>query len=452
MPTSNKSITPAIVARLRKDAKKLKKQKRLEGNHDFGHKRALDVMAHLEGFPSWEAIKQAGELHMQLDTLERNKEFLIQKGFEFSIFEPTQTGLNKSILDATHLVRSHFSLEGFHDYEAQGQGKEHRVRRDYFFALEDQLILSTLSLYRPVTKNGDPRMWFKDLPLFAKAGDQIAIIITDGHPNLFNLSQCNLIDSFAKNDGIGKRLQRYLDSKNEVSDELLVKLKKLALQPIPALGSGDTAIGMAIEAALGIPANSSKKPDYKGIELKAGRGSKNRSTLFAQVSDWALSACKSSREIVEKYGYEREGELRLYCTISTQRANSQGLRFEYDGMTDRLYEKHVNGSVINDVAAWTGQVLRERLQEKHAETFWIQADSIMIDGVEHFQLKSVVHTRSPILTQLMPLIESGIITMDHLIKKKSDGTAKVTEKGPLFKIDKHNLHFLFPEPITYTLS
>ena len=279
---------------------------------------------------------------MQLDTLERNKEFLIQKGFEFSIFEPTQTGLNKSILDATRLVRSHFSLEGFHDYEAQGQGKENRVRRNYFFALEDQLILSTLSLYRPVTKNGDPRMWFKDLPLFAKAGDQIVIIITDGHPNLFNLSQCNLIDSFAKNDGIGKRLQRYLDSKNEVPDELLGKLKKLALQPIPALGSGDTAIGMAIEAALGIPANSSKKPDYKGIELKAGRGSKNRSTLFAQVPDWALSACKSSREIVEKYGYEREGELRLYCTISTQRANSQGLRFEYDVMTDRLYEKHVN--------------------------------------------------------------------------------------------------------------
>lgn len=452
MPMLKKSITPAIVARLRKDAKKLKKQKRLEGIHDFGHKRALDVMAHLEGFPSWEAIKQAEEAHMQLDTLERNKEFLIQKGFEFSIFEPTQTGLDKSILDATRPIRSHFSLEGFHDYEAQGKGKEHRVRRNYFFALEDQLILNTLSLYRPVTKNGDPRMWFKDLPLFAKAGDQIAIIITDGHPNLFNLSQCNLIDSFAKSDGIGKRLQRYLDSKNAVPDELLGKLKELALKPIPALGSGDTAIGMAIEAALGIPANSSKKPDYKGIELKTGRGSKNRSTLFAQVSDWASSACKSSREIVEKYGYERDGDLRLYCTISTQRANSQGLRFEYDGMTDRLYEKHVNGSVINDVAVWTGQVLRERLQEKHAETFWIQADSIMIDGVEHFQLKSVVHTRSPILTQLMPLIESGIITMDHLIKKKGDGTEKVTEKGPLFKMDKHNLHFLFPEPITYTLS
>jgi hypothetical protein len=91
------------------------------------------------------------------------------------------------------------------------------------------------------------------------------------------------------------------------------------------------------------------------------------------------------------------------------------------------------------------------LAEKHKETFWIEAESSFDDaGIEHFNYKSVLHTRRPILSQLMPLIESGVITMDHLIKKKASN-GRVSEKGPLFKIDKKNLNLLFPEPKKYKL-
>jgi hypothetical protein len=43
--------------------------------------------------------------------------------------------------------------------------------------------------------------------------------------------------------------------------------------------------------------------------------------------------------------------------------------------------------------------------------------------------------------------------MDHLIKRKITDTGKkqVSEKGPLFKIDKRNLNLLFPAPITYSI-
>ena len=223
-------------------------------------------------------------------------------------------------------------------------------------------------------------------------------------------------------------------------------LRKLAQKPIPSTTSGSTAIGMSIEAALGIPPNSSKAPDYKGIELKSARNNKNRSTLFAQVADWNLSKCKSSAEILDNYGYQREEDFRLYCTVSTKQANSQGLKFIYDEGNDVLQECHSDGQ---QVAAWPGNLLRGRLLEKHRETFWIQADSIDIGGKEHFILKSVVHTRSPMLSQLMPLIASGVVTMDHLIKRK-DG--RVQEKGPLFKLHKDALKLLFPTPQRHSLT
>ena len=101
------------------------------------------------------------------------------------------------------------------------------------------------------------------------------------------------------------------------------------------------------------------------------------------------------------------------------------------------------------VAVWPGSLLRSRLKEKHSETFWIEAESQMIDGEEYFYLISITHTKSPILSQLMPLIASGVVTMDHLIKKNKKG--RVSEKGPLFKINKRDLDLLFPKPIKYIL-
>jgi hypothetical protein len=41
--------------------------------------------------------------------------------------------------------------------------------------------------------------------------------------------------------------------------------------------------------------------------------------------------------------------------------------------------------------------------------------------------------------------------MEHLIKKSSN-TNRVSEKGPLFKINKRDLELLFPTPIKYKLK
>ncbi|MDW3188962.1 MvaI/BcnI family restriction endonuclease [Vibrio sp. Vb0932] len=377
----------------------------------------------------------------------QNKKQLTKVGVEFSLFEPTITGLKKSILDATQTVRTHFELEGFHFYGEQSQGPDNKVMKDACFLTDDKIIPSKASLYRPKTKKGDPRMWFKGLPAYANPGDQIAIIIHDGMPHLINLTTSDIERSLTQTSSFIKEfLKKISDQHNSVANELLAKIKEIAKFPFPALRKGDTAIGYTLETMLGIDANSSKEPDYKGIELKSGRGTKNRTTLFAQVADWSKSPCKKSAEILNKYGYERGDDFKLYCTVTTQRENSQGLSFIYDQSNDELQEWHNKQELV---AVWPGELLRKRLKEKHAETFWVEAKSEIIDGVEHFQIHRITHTRSPIASQLMPLIQSGVITMDHLIKRNTKG--RVSEKGPLFKMNKSDLELLFPEPITYQL-
>jgi hypothetical protein len=380
--------------------------------------------------------------------IQANKRQLTKIGIEFSVFEPTITGLNKSIIDATQPVRTHFELENFHFYYNQGQGQEHKVKTTTFLLTDKIKIKSSASLYRPNTKKGDPRMWFSKLSQICDAGDQIAILIHENSPFLINLSTTILSDSLKTVDScIGRFLDELCKDEFLVANELLAKLKNLAKKPLPALRSGSTGIGFTIETMLGIAANSSKEPDYNGIELKSGRGARTRTTLFAQVPEWGSSPCKKSAEILNKYGYEREEDFKLYCTLSTLKENSQGLSFIYDEANDELQEWYNRKDLV---AVWPGKLLRSRLKEKHSETFWIEASSEIINGLEHFYLKSVTHTKRPIVSQLLPLIQSGVVTMDHLIKR-SGKTNRVSEKGPLFKMNKRDLELLFPEPKAYSL-
>jgi hypothetical protein len=483
-------ITHSQYERFKQQAKQLKKQR-----DDISLSAAQELIAQENKFGNWKAVTHAYKLNQKLsvptpdvstnfihdedvelnnkdrkniqnerkhdfeDNLKlkviSNKKTLAQLGVEFSIFEPTLTGLGKAILDATQTVRTHFELTHFHLYATQGLGaNEHGVKKRAYFLTPTQLIESKVSLYRPKTKKGDPRMWFTGLSDFAPPASQVAIIVFKDNLYLLNLSEIDLDTELEHPNTIKTFIDKYLDVNNSVADELLGKLRELAKRPIRATHQGDTAVGMSIEHALGIAANCSKLPDYKGIELKSGRGaSKNRSTLFAQVAQWDISPYKKSAEILDKFGYFREDDFKLYCTINAVKPNSQTLIFKIDH--DELQEwsaevGNKNFKYKEHIASWSGDILRQRLKEKHAETFWIEVSSQYIDGVEYFKLLSVTHTKTPLLNQLIPLIESGVITMDHLIKRQGKN-GRVSEKGPLFKIDQKNFDLLFPKPVKYRL-
>ena len=207
-----------------------------------------------------------------------------------------------------------------------------------------------------------------------------------------------------------------------------------------------------LEELLGIRTNSSRLPDYKGIEIKAGRkGGKNRQSLFAKVPDWSISYLKSSSEILDAFGYPRattKYSRQLRCTVSALKPNSQGLFLAINGDQSQLLENSQR-TELPKVAAWHILDLKQALASKHPETFWVTAASRHIENAEEFRYEHVLHTRKPMINALPALLESGVVTLDHLITKDLSG--KVKEQGPLFKIWRRDMDLLFPPGELFSL-
>jgi hypothetical protein len=383
--------------------------------------------------------------------IERLK-LLTEKSVEVTLIEPTSTGLEKSIMDATGSVRVYLKDKNVHDYETQNQGQESKIQVNSYLISPEGLINSVASLYRPNTKKGDPRIWFKGLGAYARANDILAIIAYDNDLYVANVTRLDLekLINGISNNSLKELVNEISSLSREVAEELLSLLRRIAIQgSVPAMLQADTAIGRTLETLLGININSSKQPDYKGIELKSFRDKRgNRKNLFAQVPDWEASKFKSSAEILNEFGYQRGDDFKLYCTVSAIVRNSQGLKLKLDTDVRQLIETS-DKATVGDFVVWGLETLHNRLLEKHNETFWVATDTTIVDGKEHFIYKKVVHTKKPIVSQFDILLEQGIITLDHLIKRTSAG--KVLEKGPLFKIKPNSLNLLFPPSQSYDL-
>lgn len=385
---------------------------------------------------------------------------LTAESVDVTLIQPTRTGLEKSILDATAPVRNFLRERNLHDYDNQGQGAtENGKKLNVVLLTETEAVPSVASLYRPKTKFGDPRIWFSGLPRYANPDDMIAITPLNGRLLLINITQVDLVHvlDVQRSGPLWEMLRAISAAAQSVAQELLGKLRRIAaagLVPSVMAARADTAVGRTLETALGIAINSSRDPDYKGIELKSYRRAatasrENRKTLFAQVPNWTISKFKSSREILDAFGYDRGDAFKLYCTLSTKVRNSQGLYFRIDDGGGVLNECSSRPEV-GAFASWLMKDLRASLVAKHNETFWVGAHVHVVNGHDHFEFKDVIHTRKPIASQFDILLDQGEITMDHLIKRTDGG--RVSEKGPLFKVNAASLPLLFPPSQTYALA
>lgn len=381
---------------------------------------------------------------------QKNMAFMVNHNVDFTLVQITSTGLKKGIMDATAPMRTFFLEKGVHNYEEQQQGPEHKqlvktVILDGYKAKE-----TSTSLYRPVTKKGDPRLWIYGLKDFTKADDIHAICIFNETFFIINITTCDVEATFlsTQNSPLKDLIKECYQISSSVSDELLNFFRSNANEWFESEVMADTGIGRTIETMLGISQNSNKAPDYKGIELKSHREkrSSKKNVLFTQTPDWDLSKLKSGREIVRKYGYDcGDGRLTYHNTVQCNHPNSQGLGLNFELIKEWLELKHY-GMKVDDVAVWTLQRLHDRLSEKHHETFWIEVENDFHDGKEFFRYSKIEHTRNPIIPQFDILLNAGIITVDLLLCRPSGHGDTYS-----FKIKKKGMPLLFPESLTYNL-
>ena len=396
----------------------------------------------------------------------RNMEYLVNKNVKFTQVQITATGLKKSILDATTPMRTYFKENNVHDYALQHKGQDNKVIIKTYILTEYKEIETQTSLYRPETKDGDPRLWIYRLKETTEA-DDIHAIIAPTPTSLFviNLTKVDIVKCCESSlvNPIQDLISVFYHSSNLISNELLAILRSYENQWIDTDLRADTAIGRQVEALLGIDMNASKLPDYKGIELKSFRSQRPsiKKNLFCKVPDWELSHLKSGAEIVDKYGY-MSGVIKSYRnTIYCKAPNSQNLRLNMNYPDDLLEieEDKIIGEnqykKIADVAVWRLQTLHECLLTKHHETFWIEVDTRIGDqGQEQFMFNKIEHTRNPIVSQFDILLEQSMITVDLLLgRPKVDLETGKPKKGGdavSFKIKKSAAGLLFPDSTIYT--
>jgi hypothetical protein len=178
------------------------------------------------------------------------------------------------------------------------------------------------------------------------------------------------------------------------------------------------------------------------VKARRGRGATapNRVNLFAKVPDWRLSHCKSSAELLRRYGYASGVETKLYCTVGARGPNSRGLMLRVDSSADLLEEVFVKEGCPTDVVVWQMRDLRDRLVQAHPASVWVTALPEVRDGWEFFHYRHAFFTGQPRVELLPLLLREGTITVDHLIESRCGA---VREKGPLFKMSPSNMSGLF---------
>jgi len=379
-------------------------------------------------------------------------------GVEAGYFVPTDTGMTKSIVDAHEGIRRFLKSKSLHDFDQQKQGPDHKRLVTVKLVLPNRTIDRELSLYRPQTKKGDPRMWIRRLGEYASPFNLIALIV-DSSGTVYAVN-CSRLDIWTSRSRAGSPLNEILNkaAKSDVAEELLGKLTDIAaLGFVDSMRSGPTGIGFTLESLLGISANSSRAPDYKGIELKSGRMPSNgvartRSTMFSQIPKWNISHLKSGKEILQSFGYYNAEKKRtqLYCSVSS-RPNSQGLFMRVDASGELIENLAVKADgTESPVVVWVLSELESALAAKHKETFWIKAQRRTSGSKEQFHFTNVVHTRSPLINNFGLLVDTGKIEMDYTLSSKPSGGTR--DHGYLFKLWPQNFNLLFPPPINYALS
>jgi hypothetical protein len=156
-----------------------------------------------------------------------------------------------------------------------------------------------------------------------------------------------------------------------------------------------------------------------------------------------LSQLKGSGEILNAFGYERDGQMRLFCTVVATSPNNQGLQLRVETGKGLLVEYN---AVKGDFAAWQLHDLHDRLSQKHRQTLWVRATTVKEAGAEYIRYDSALYTAQPSTLGFDQLLTNGQISVDHTIQRTN---GRVKDQGYLFKVMMADFETLFSTKLDY---
>lgn len=400
-----------------------------------------------------------------IDQMEHAIIFFEGTEIPYGLLIPTPTGLKKGILDANVSVKESLSIAKTHDFSQQLQGPEYKQEFNGVIINASEIMNSKVTVYRPKTKKGDPRLWFFGLGA-AVAPYSVLALISDGR-TIYAVDFSN--PPTREDPKFASILKSCTVSATQSPvEQLLARLIDIHKSgPVPAIGHGDTTVGMTLESLLDITPNSYAAPDWNGIELKTNRLKQNarprkakdprhgRSSLFSLKPCWCPDHSLTERKILDRFGIkDKDDRLGLYCTIYGKASNPNGFQLEIDRENDQLRVVHRAEGIKSSVATWHMASIRESLRVKHARTAWIEARTEFVGGKEYFDYCGVTFTERPNFMEFENLVETNGITVDFTISEQPTerNPYKTRNHGYLFKASPGGFASLFTEPVFVDLS
>ncbi len=228
----------------------------------------------------------------------------------------------------------------------------------------------------------------------------------------------------------------------EAIEELVTKLNDLYSSGwIKAEGTGSGRYGLALERELSISKNSSKKPDFKGIELKTKASSKLQ-TLFSRTPS-RHTGCSNNLDLIESWGYQdkKTGRQQLYTSI-----NSEGDSLGFSIRHQNDYIQVLNGST--ELLQYDVNRLEEALISKHSESAFIDVETRESGGINECRFTHLLHCKNSSIDKFLDLLNDGKIYLDFTLSIKN-GRSK--DHGFLWRI-KGELRDLYETSESYDLK
>ncbi|KRF03418.1 hypothetical protein ASH00_15470 [Arthrobacter sp. Soil782] len=348
----------------------------------------------------------------------------------------TKTMIDKMTIDASARLRAFFSENGIHDYFEQPQGPEFKRVVPIQLVSDDLIMQSEIAFYRPRSGKGDPRMRISSLHKVSEPGDKLEVSVNGAALTATNISRHPSSHALVDDYPIVSEESR------SGLQQLLSVLETAATKGyIRCNSSSSNAVGNLLESLVGIRTNSSRQPDYFGIELKTRRAtSGGRHTILAKAASWSDSPIKSTAAFLDVYGYYRASKLELNCEV---RATPNSLGLWLTVSEDGSFLEECSNHPIYPVALrWKIRDIEEAIASKHEFTLWVTAETRVRNGVEEARFTEAILTRRPNTHLVASLFTEGHMSIDHLASQEFPAPAK--ERGPLLKIDDSHFENLFP--------
>lgn len=364
---------------------------------------------------------------------------------EIVLIRMTPTMLKKSIMDASHPFRLLLKENLGIDYTVMPRGAKNGLKGEVELLINGELHTRTISYYRPETKKGDPRFWISRLHNELNAFDMLLLTVWEG--KLYALPLIGDIDVFT--EALKKIFYVDIDTLPEAILEIQTYIKDIYQTGwIKTQRAGDTGVGYTFESLIGIEANSSKEPDYKGVEIKCSRQhASTLQTLFSKTPNYADLPNKR-KDLVVNHGYWDADKNRyaLYMTIKALEENSKGWKLNFDYDQERIY-------VVKDgknIVYYEYQILQDALAQKHKSTVFIKASSKQRkkknDPDELFLYEAAYYCEDSSFINFIALMEEGKISLDFAIHHDPQ-TGKTRDHGFLWRIGKEYIPLLFKRQI-----